>query len=87
VESRTAESKNTIVREIPDYNSFYFRGPQEKLNLRAQNRDEHLAAEASRIERNRDLDSRSDWWTIRINVATGDLVIAGLLLPAPDERP
>jgi hydroxymethylpyrimidine pyrophosphatase-like HAD family hydrolase len=23
--------------EIPEYNSFYFRGPQEKLNLRAQN--------------------------------------------------
>ncbi len=78
--------------EIPDYNSFYFRGPQEKLNLRAQNlmlflqlgdgvddatwlhhlrrgdysrwfrdviRDEDLAAEASRVERDPDLDTQA----------------------------
>lgn len=78
--------------EIPDYNSFYFRGPQEKLNLRAQNlslflqlgdgvddatwlhhlrrgdysrwfrdviRDEDLAAEASRVERDADLDPQA----------------------------
>jgi hydroxymethylpyrimidine pyrophosphatase-like HAD family hydrolase/energy-coupling factor transporter ATP-binding protein EcfA2 len=78
--------------EIPEYNSFYFRGPQEKLNLRAQNlilflqvgdgvddatwlhhlrrgdysrwfrdviRDEDLAAEASRVERDPDLDTQA----------------------------
>ena len=78
--------------EIPEYNSFYFRGPQEKLNLRAQNltlflqlgdgvddatwlhhlrrgdysrwfrdviRDEDLAAEASRVERDTDLDTQA----------------------------
>lgn len=76
--------------EIPEYRSFYFRGPQEKLNLRAQNlnlflqlgdgvddatwlhhlrrgdysrwfrdviRDEDLAAEASRVERDTELDT------------------------------
>ena len=78
--------------EIPEYNSFYFRGPQEKLNLRAQNlnlflqlgdgvddatwlhhlrrgdysrwfrdviRDEDLAAETSRVERDPDLDTQA----------------------------
>ena len=78
--------------EIPEYHSFYFRGPQEKLNLRAQNlnlflqlgdgvddatwlhhlrrgdysrwfrdviRDEDLAAEASRVERDPDLDTQA----------------------------
>ncbi len=76
--------------EIPEYRSFYFRGPHEKLNLRAQNlnlflqlgdgvddatwlhhlrrgdysrwfrdviRDEDLAAEASRVERDTNLDT------------------------------
>ena len=76
--------------EIPEYRSFYFRGPQDKLNLRAQNlnlflqlgdgvddatwlhhlrrgdysrwfrdviRDEELAAEASRVERDTALDT------------------------------
>jgi hydroxymethylpyrimidine pyrophosphatase-like HAD family hydrolase len=78
--------------EIPEYRSFYFRGPQEKLNLRAQNlnlflqlgdgvddatwlhhlrrgdysrwfrdviRDEELAAEASRVERDMHLDTQA----------------------------
>ena len=78
--------------EIPEYRSFYFRGPQEKLNLRAQNlnlflqvgdgvddatwlhhlrrgdysrwfrdviRDEELAAEASRVERDTHLDTQA----------------------------
>ena len=78
--------------EIPEYNSFYFRGPQEKLNLRAQNltlflqvgdgvddatwlhhlrrgdysrwfrdviRDEDLAAEVSRVERDLNLDTQA----------------------------
>jgi hydroxymethylpyrimidine pyrophosphatase-like HAD family hydrolase len=78
--------------EIPEYNSFYFRGPQEKLNLRAQNltlflqlvdgvddatwlhhlrrgdysrwfrdviRDADLAAEASRVERDLNLDPQA----------------------------
>jgi energy-coupling factor transporter ATP-binding protein EcfA2 len=78
--------------EIPDYHSFYFRGPQGKLNLRAQNlnlflqlgdgvddatwlhhlrrgdysrwfrdviRDEDLAAEASRVERDQRLDAQA----------------------------
>jgi len=78
--------------EIPEYHSFYFRGPQEKLNLRAQNlnlflqlgdgvddatwlhhlrrgdysrwfrdviRDEELAAEASRVERDTHLDAQA----------------------------
>ena len=77
--------------EIPEYHSFYFRGPEDKLNLRAQNlnlflqlgdgvddatwlhhlrrgdysrwfrdviRDEELAAEASRVERDTHLDMR-----------------------------
>ena len=77
---------------IPEYHSFYFRGPEERLNLRAQNlilflqlgdgvddatwlhhlrrgdysrwfrdviRDEDLAAEASRIERDTDLDTHA----------------------------
>ncbi len=76
--------------EIPEYRSFYFRGPQDKLNLRAQNlnlflqlgdgvddatwlhhlrrgdysrwfrdviRDEELAADASRVERDTELDT------------------------------
>jgi hydroxymethylpyrimidine pyrophosphatase-like HAD family hydrolase len=78
--------------EIPEYHSFYFRGPQGKLNLRAQNlnrflqlgdgvddttwlhhlrrgdysrwfrdviRDEDLAAEASRVERDPHLDTQA----------------------------
>ncbi len=78
--------------KIPDYHSFYFRGPQDKLNLRAQNlnlflqlgdgvddatwlhhlrrgdysrwfrdviRDEDLAAEASRVERDLHLDAQA----------------------------
>lgn len=78
--------------EIPEYHSFYFRGPENKLNLRAQNlnlflqigdsvddaiwlhhlrrgdysrwfhdviRDEELAAEASRIERDTHLDTQA----------------------------
>jgi hypothetical protein len=78
--------------EIPEYHSFYFRGPQGKLNLRAQNlnlflqlgdavddatwlhhlrrgdysrwfrdviRDEELAAEASRVERDSHLDAKA----------------------------
>jgi hydroxymethylpyrimidine pyrophosphatase-like HAD family hydrolase len=78
--------------EIPEYHSFYFRGPHEKLNLRAHNlnlflqlgdgvddatwlhhlrrgdysrwfrdviRDEDLAAEASRVERDTDLDTQA----------------------------
>lgn len=78
--------------EIPEYNSFYFRGPHGKLNLRAQNltlflqlvdgvddatwlhhlrrgdysrwfrdviRDEDLAAEASRVERDPNLDPQA----------------------------
>ncbi len=78
--------------EIPEYHSFYFRGPQEKLNLRAQNlilflqlgdgvddatwlhhlrrgdysrwfrdviRDEDLAAEASRVECDQELDTQA----------------------------
>jgi hydroxymethylpyrimidine pyrophosphatase-like HAD family hydrolase len=78
--------------KIPDYHSFYFRGPLGKLNLRAQNlnlflqladgvddatwlhhlrrgdysrwfrdviRDEDLAAEASRVERDSHLDAQA----------------------------
>ena len=78
--------------KIPDYHSFYFRGPHGKLNLRAQNlnlflqladgvddatwmhhlrrgdysrwfrdviRDEDLAAEASRVERDPHLDAQA----------------------------
>ena len=78
--------------EIPEHHSFYFRGPQDKLNLRAQNlnlflqlgdgvddatwlhhlrrgdysrwfrdviRDEDLAAEASRVERDTRLDTQA----------------------------
>jgi len=78
--------------EIPEYHSFYFRGPEDKLNLRAQNlnlflqlgdgvddatwlhhlrrgdysrwfrdviRDEELAAEASRVERDTHLDTQA----------------------------
>ncbi|HEV3217108.1 MAG TPA: HAD family hydrolase [Vicinamibacterales bacterium] len=78
--------------EIPEHHSFYFRGPQGKLNLRAENlnrflqlgdtvddatwlyhlrrsdysrwfrdviRDEDLAAEASRVERDSGLDAQA----------------------------
>jgi hydroxymethylpyrimidine pyrophosphatase-like HAD family hydrolase len=87
--------------EIPEYHSFYFRGPEDKLNLRAQNlnlflqlgdgvddatwlhhlrrgdysrwfrdviRDEDLAAEASRIERDTHLDAQATRAAIHVAV-------------------